>query len=231
MNVLVSVRDLIKIHAAGKPTEVRALDGISFEVPRGAFYAIVGESGSGKTTLMHVLGGLDRATSGNVIVDGVDLAGSRASLASLRAKNIGFIFQGFNLIPSLDALENVVLAAHYARLSPATARARARALLSEVGLAERMHHLPAQLSGGQQQRVAIARALINEPALILADEPTGELDTKTADAVLALLEKLNRERGQTIVVVTHSQSVWQRAQRVIRLADGRIESIQDAVVA
>ena len=231
MSALVSVRDLIKIHAAGKPTEVRALDGISFEVPRGAFYAIVGESGSGKTTLMHVLGGLDRATSGNVIVDGVDLAGSRASLASLRAKKIGFIFQGFNLIPSLDALENVALAAHYARLSPAIARARARALLAEVGLAERMHHLPAQLSGGQQQRVAIARALINEPALILADEPTGELDTKTADSVLALLEKLNGERNQTIVVVTHSQSVWQRAQRVIRLADGRIESIQDAVVA
>ena len=231
MSALVSVRDLIKIHAAGKPTEVRALDGISFEVPRGAFYAIVGESGSGKTTLMHVLGGLDRATSGNVIVDGVDLAGSRASLAELRARKIGFIFQGFNLIPSLDALENVVLAAHYARLSPATARVRARALLAEVGLAERMHHLPAQLSGGQQQRVAIARALINEPALILADEPTGELDTKTADAVLVLLERLNRERGQTIVVVTHSQSVWQRAQRVIRLADGRIESIEDALVA
>jgi len=231
VSALVSVRDLIKIHAAGKPTEVRALDGISFEVPRGAFYAIVGESGSGKTTLMHVLGGLDRATSGNVVVDGVDLAGSRASLAALRARKIGFIFQGFNLIPSLDALENVVLAAHYARLSPANARARARSLLAEVGLAERMHHLPAQLSGGQQQRVAIARALINEPALILADEPTGELDTKTADAVLALLEKLNRERGQTIVVVTHSQSVWNRAQRVIRLADGRIESIEDAVIA
>ena len=123
MSVLVSVRDLLKIHAAGKPTEVRALDGISFEVPRGAFYAIVGESGSGKTTLMHVLGGLDRATSGNVVVDGVDLAGSRASLAALRARKIGFIFQGFNLIPSLDALENVVLAAHYARLSPANARA------------------------------------------------------------------------------------------------------------
>ncbi len=231
MSALVSVKDLIKIHAAGKPTEVRALDGISFEVPRGAFYAIVGESGSGKTTLMHVLGGLDRATSGNVIVDGVDLAGSRASLASLRAQKIGFIFQGFNLIPSLDALENVVLAAHYARLSSTTARQRAHELLAEVGLAERLHHLPAQLSGGQQQRVAIARALINEPALILADEPTGELDTKTADAVLALLEKLNRERGQTIVVVTHSSNVWHRAQRVIRLADGRIESIEDAAIA
>jgi len=231
VSVLVSVRDLTKIHAAGKPTEVSALDGISFEVPRGAFYAIVGESGSGKTTLMHVLGGLDRATSGNVIVDGVDLAGSRASLASLRANKIGFIFQGFNLISSLDALENVVLAGHYARVAPAVARSRARSLLADVGLAERMHHLPAQLSGGQQQRVAIARALINEPALILADEPTGELDTKTADAVLALLEKLNRERGQTIVVVTHSPTVWHRAQRVIRLADGRIESIEDAVVA
>jgi len=210
---------------------VRALDDVSFEVPRGAFFAIVGESGSGKTTLMHVLGGLDRATSGNVIVDDVDLAGPRGALALLRARKIGFIFQGFNLIPSLNALENVMLAAHYARVAPATARTRARELLADVGLSERWHHLPAQLSGGQQQRVAIARALINEPALILADEPTGELDTKTADAVLVLLEKLNRERGQTIVVVTHSPSVWHRAQRVIRLADGRIESIQDASVA
>jgi len=231
MNALVSVRNLTKIHAEGKPTEVRALDDVSFEVPRGAFYAIVGESGSGKTTLMHVLGGLDRATSGNVIVDDVDLAGSRGALALLRARKIGFIFQGFNLIPSLNALENVMLAAQYARVAPTTARNRARELLSEVGLGERLQHLPAQLSGGQQQRVAIARALINEPALILADEPTGELDTKTADAVLALLEKLNRERGQTIVVVTHSSSVWRRAQRVIRLADGRIESIRDASVA
>jgi len=231
MNALVSVRNLTKIHAEGKPTEVRALDDVSFEVPRGAFYAIVGESGSGKTTLMHVLGGLDRATSGNVIVDDVDLAGSRGALALLRARKIGFIFQGFNLIPSLNALENVMLAAQYARVAPTTARNRARELLSEVGLGERIQHLPAQLSGGQQQRVAIARALINEPALILADEPTGELDTKTADAVLALLEKLNRERGQTIVVVTHSSSVWRRAQRVIRLADGRIESIRDASVA
>jgi len=231
MNALVSVRNLTKIHAAGKPTEVRALDDVSFEVPRGAFFAIVGESGSGKTTLMHVLGGLDRATSGNVIVDDVDLAGPRGALALLRARKIGFIFQGFNLIPSLNALENVMLAAHYARVAPATARTRARELLADVGLSERWHHLPAQLSGGQQQRVAIARALINEPALILADEPTGELDTKTADAVLVLLEKLNRERGQTIVVVTHSPSVWHRAQRVIRLADGRIESIQDASVA
>jgi len=231
MNALVSVRNLTKIHAAGKPTEVRALDDVSFEVPRGAFFAIVGESGSGKTTLMHVLGGLDRATSGAVIVDDVDLAGPRSALALLRARKIGFIFQGFNLIPSLNALENVMLAAHYARVAPTLARTRARDLLADVGLSERSHHLPAQLSGGQQQRVAIARALINEPALILADEPTGELDTKTADAVLALLEKLNRERGQTIVVVTHSPSVWRRAQRVIRLADGRIESIQDASVA
>ena len=228
MDAFVSVRGLTKIHAPGKPTEVRALDDISFAIPRGAFYAVVGESGSGKTSLMHVLGGLDRATHGEVIIDGVDLAGSRAMLAQLRARKIGFIFQGFNLIPSLNALDNVLLAAHYARVAPPTARKRARDLLADVGLADRSHHLPAQLSGGQQQRVAIARALINEPALLLADEPTGELDSKTAEAVLTLLETLHRERGQTIVVVTHSPAVWRRAQRVIRLADGRIESITDA---
>ncbi|MFN2459876.1 MAG: ABC transporter ATP-binding protein, partial [Candidatus Velthaea sp.] len=164
---------------------------------------MVGESGSGKTTLMHVIGGLERPTSGRVVVDGVDIAtASGRALKELRARRIGFVFQGFNLIPSLDALENVMLPARYAGAAPARARERARSLLADVGLAERMQHLPAQLSGGQQQRVAIARALVNEPAIVLADEPTGELDRRTSETVLDLFARIHRDRGQTLIVVT-----------------------------
>ena len=223
MEPLISVRDLVKIHAPGSAAEVRALDGIDFTIERGAYVAIVGESGSGKTTLMHVLGALDRATSGSVVLAGHDLArATRRELQAIRAKEIGFVFQGFNLIATLSAGENVELAARYARREPGRAREDALALLAEVGLASRVAHRPSQLSGGQQQRVAIARALINAPALILADEPTGELDSKTAQAVLELFERFNRERGQTIVLVTHNPAVWQRCDVVITLADGRI---------
>jgi ABC-type lipoprotein export system ATPase subunit len=221
---LVEVRDLVKIHAPGSPTEVRALDGVTFGVRRGEYVAIVGESGSGKTTLMHVLGGLDRPSSGDVVVDGRSLARtSRRELAALRARAIGFVFQGFNQLPNMDARENVALAGRYARRGSGEARARAERALRDIGLGDRMHHRPSALSGGQQQRVAIARALVNEPALLLADEPTGELDTHTAETVLQLLGALNA-RGQTLIVVTHSEAVWRRAQRVIRLADGRIVS-------
>ena len=223
MEPLISVRDLVKIHAPGSAAEVRALDGIDFTIERGAYVAIVGESGSGKTTLMHVLGALDRATSGSVVLAGHDLArATRRELQAIRAREIGFVFQGFNLIATLSAGENVELAARYARREPTRAREDAHALLAEVGLASRVAHRPSQLSGGQQQRVAIARALINAPALILADEPTGELDSKTAQAVLELFERFNRERGQTIVLVTHNPAVWQRCDVVITLADGRI---------
>jgi ABC-type lipoprotein export system ATPase subunit len=221
---IVDVRDVVKVHAPGTPTEVRALDGISFTVRSGEYVAIVGESGSGKTTLMHVLGGLDRPTSGDVVVDGRSLARtSRRELATLRARAIGFVFQGFNLLPNLDARENVALAARYARRRGGEAVARAERVLHDVGLADRMHHRPSALSGGQQQRVAIARALVNDPALLLADEPTGELDSRTAETVLELLGALNA-RGQTLIVVTHSEAVYRRARRVIRLADGRIVS-------
>jgi putative ABC transport system ATP-binding protein len=214
---------LVKIHAGGTATQVRALSGISLQIARGAYVAIVGESGSGKTTLMHLLGGLDRPTSGSVLIDGVDIASAtRHELKRLRATRIGFVFQGFNLISSLDALENVMLPARYARIAPARARERARQLLCDVGLSDRMHHRPAQLSGGQQQRVAIARALVNEPALVLADEPTGELDRRTSETVLMLLERLQRNDGHTLVIVTHSEAVWRRAERVIRIADGVI---------
>jgi len=223
VSAVVDVHDLVKVHAPGSPTEVRALDGISFTIERGDYVAVVGESGSGKTSLMHVLGGLDRPSSGIALVDGVDVArASRRALKQLRAERIGFVFQGFNLIPSLDALENVMLPAHYAGVPLAAARERARTLLDELGLGERLHHRPQQLSGGQQQRVAIARALINAPALVLADEPTGELDVRTGATILDLFDRVHRERGQTLVVVTHSEAVWSRARRVIRLADGRI---------
>jgi ABC-type lipoprotein export system ATPase subunit len=221
------VRDLVKVHAPGTPAEVRALGGVSFEIERGAYVAIVGESGSGKSTLMHVLGALDRATSGSVTLAGRNLArASRHELQLIRATQIGFVFQGFNLVPTLDASENVELAARYARRGRREARAEAERLLGEVGLRERLRHRPQQLSGGQQQRVAIARALVNAPALLLADEPTGELDTKTATAVLELLERFNRERGQTIVLVTHNPAVWSRCRTVITLADGRVTAIE-----
>jgi len=221
-DTIVDVRDVVKIHAPGTPTEVRALDGVTFAVRSGEYVAIVGESGSGKTTLMHVLGGLDRPTSGDVVVDGRSLAHtSRRQLAAIRARAIGFVFQGFNLLPNLNARENVALAARYARRGGAEAAARAEHVLRDVGLGDRMHHRPAALSGGQQQRVAIARALVNEPALLLADEPTGELDSRTAETVLELLSALNA-RGQTLIVVTHSEAVYRRARRVIRLADGKI---------
>ncbi|HTD32048.1 MAG TPA: ABC transporter ATP-binding protein [Candidatus Elarobacter sp.] len=219
---IVDVREVVKVHAPGTPTEVRALDGVSFAVRAGEYVAIVGESGSGKTTLMHVLGGLDRPTSGDVVIDGRSLARtSRRELAAIRARAIGFVFQGFNLLPNLDARENVALAVRYARRSGRDAFARAERVLRDVGLGDRMHHRPSALSGGQQQRVAIARALVNEPALVLADEPTGELDSRTAQTVMDLLGVLNA-RGQTLIVVTHSEAVWRRANRVIRLADGRI---------
>jgi putative ABC transport system ATP-binding protein len=211
------------VHAAGSATQVRALAGISLRIARGAYVAIVGESGSGKTSLLHILGGLDTPTSGIAVIDGVDVTrAGRAALKALRAKRIGFVFQGFNLIPSLDALANVMLPARYAGLPVAQARARAQALLNDVGLSDRLHHRPAQLSGGQQQRVAIARALVNEPALILADEPTGELDRRTSETVLELLERFGHSARHTLVMVTHSEAVWSRAERVVRIADGML---------
>ncbi len=232
MTPLLAVRDLVKIHAPGTPAEVRALDGVTFEIEAGAYVAIVGESGSGKTTLMHILGALDRATSGSVSLAGRDLArAGRRELQRIRANEIGFVFQGFNLVPTLGARENVELAARYAGSHASAARREAERLLAEVGLGERLDHRPQQLSGGQQQRVAIARALVNAPSLLLADEPTGELDSKTAEAVLSLLERFNRERGQTIVLVTHNPAVWARCDTVVTLADGHVVDIRGPRVA
>ena len=221
---LVVMQDVVRIHGRqDDETSVRALDGISLRIERGEYVAITGESGSGKTTLLQLLCALDRPTSGRVLIDGqpLETATSRER-ALIRAHRIGIVFQGANLIPSLDALANVLLASRYARNTGPKARADAIALLRGVGLGDRLHHRPDALSGGQQQRVAIARALANDPVLLLADEPTGELDTKNAEIVMETFERLNRERGQTLIIVTHNPSIWARAHRVIRLADGKI---------
>jgi len=185
--------------------------------------AIMGPSGSGQSTLMNLIGCLDRPTSGSYRLDGEDVSTlDDDALAAIRLKKLGFVFQGFDLIPSLSALENVALPAQYAGLRVPAAQARANALLEQVGLAKRAHHLPGELSGGEQQRVAIARALVNDPWIVLADEPTGELDTKTAEQIMRLLQRFNQERGVTVIIVTHNVEHARRCDPVITLQDGRI---------
>lgn len=203
---------------------VRALDGVSFEVERGEFTGLVGTSGSGKSTLLNLIGGLDRPTSGvlKVFDQRLDQM-SREELSLHRRKNVGMIFQSFNLIPTMTAFENVVLALMFAGVPRAEREQRGRELLASVGLADRREHRPAELSGGEQQRVAIARALANSPAILLADEPTGNLDSKTAQEILELLKTLNSREGKTILLVTHDALLASRyIQRSIRLLDGRI---------
>ena len=219
---LIEVRDLTKCYAMGEVT-VQALRGITAAVATGDFVAIMGASGSGKSTFMNILGCLDRPSSGTYVLDGqrVD-AMTRDELAHVRNKRIGFVFQTFNLLPRTSALENVELPLLYDGASAAARRARALECLGAVGLAGREHHHPSQLSGGQQQRVAIARALINEPAILLADEPTGALDSRTSLEVLAILQRLNRERGITVVLVTHEADIAAHASRQIHFRDGRI---------
>ncbi len=203
--------------------EVPALVDASFAVARGEMVAIMGPSGSGKTTLLNCLAGLDTVDSGRVEIAGADLAVlSDARRTDFRARTMGFVFQNFNLLPVLNAVENVELPLLVLRVKARVARRRARELLDAVGLANREHHLPAELSGGQRQRVAIARALVNDPAIVWADEPTGNLDSDAADEILALLAELNRTRGQTLVVVTHAPDVGARADRIVRMRDGRI---------
>ena len=214
-------RDLTKVYRRGS-AEVRAVDGISLDVRAGEFMAIMGRSGSGKTTLLDLLGCLLRPTSGQLEVDGVSVIdASDGALARIRQARIGFVFQEFNLIPSLDATENVQLPLRYGPRRP-DADTRARELLELVGLGARMRHRPSELSGGEQQRVAIARALVNEPAVVLADEPTGELDSTTSAELLSMLRQLNAERGVTFIIVTHDAGVASTTDRVVRLSDGRV---------
>ncbi len=214
---------LTKHYRQGSNT-VRALDGVSLTIERQEFVAVVGRSGSGKTTLLDCLGLLMRPTSGRVVLDGQDVGTLRdGQRAELRGRRIGFIFQEFNLLPGLTALENVMLPLRYTR-DGKDGKARARALLDEVGLGERMQHRPDQLSGGEQQRVAIARSLINHPTLVLGDEPTGEVDTETSLQLVGLMRRMNQEHGVTFILVSHDLEVAQRTDRVIRLKDGRILS-------
>lgn len=221
---------LIRLQAATKRYRmgerwVDALRGVSLEIASGEFVALIGASGSGKSTLLHLIGGLDRPTEGGVWVDGADLAqAAEAALTAHRRLRVGFIFQRFELLPRLTALENVAAPLMFVGIAPAERRARAEALLAQVGLSARADHLPSQLSGGEQQRVAIARALINRPAILLADEPTGNLDSATGAEIMALLARLNREQGVTLLVVTHDPDIAAFSHRVVRLKDGQIMS-------
>jgi len=221
--MLIEVRDLVKVYIMGE-TEVRALAGVSADIAEGEFIAVMGPSGSGKSTFMNMLGCLDHPTSGEV-----RLAGERVSqlepdrLAQVRNRQIGFVFQHFNLLARTPAVENVELPLVYSGVQKRERLERAMRMLDRVGLAERAHHHPAQLSGGQQQRVAIARALVTDPLLILADEPTGALDSRTSLEIMALFQALNRQ-GMTVIVVTHENDVARFARRILRFLDGRIVS-------
>jgi putative ABC transport system ATP-binding protein len=221
---MIQVQDLTKIYRLGS-VEVPALRGVSFNIERGEVIAIMGQSGSGKSTLMHVMGCLDLPTSGQYLLDGKNIAGmDEDELAAIRNQKVGFVFQQFNLLPRMSVRRNAELPLMYNGGGPQKdIERRAEAILDAVGLSDRMDHRPTELSGGEQQRVAIARALINEPDLILADEPTGNLDSQTGAEIMRLLLELNEERDLTLVIVTHDPSIAAQTQRVIRLRDGLIE--------
>jgi putative ABC transport system ATP-binding protein len=223
---VISIRDLVKTYHVGEVT-VRALRGANLDVEEGEFVAVTGPSGSGKSTLMHILGCLDRPTSGTYILDGKDVSRmSKDELAVIRNRKIGFVFQGFNLLSRTSALDNVELPLLYngvEKLKAAERHKRAMEALSAVGLGERYHHFPNQLSGGQQQRVAIARALVTRPTMLLADEPTGNLDTRTSIEVMGIFQKLNVERGITVLLITHEMDIAEYGTRLVRFRDGRIQ--------
>ena len=223
---ILKVEHLSKIYGQGE-NEVRALDDVSFSVEKGQFVAIIGPSGSGKSTLLHILGGVDRPTSGKVYLEGQDVfAQNEEQLAIFRRRQVGLIYQFYNLIPVLDVTENITLPV---LLDGRKVNSdRLRSLLETLNLTDRARHLPSQLSGGQQQRVSIGRALMNAPAVVLADEPTGNLDSKNSQEIVELLKKSNREYGQTLIVITHDESIALQADRILAIEDGRI--VRDEVI-
>ncbi len=222
--MLIDIKDLYKIYNEGQESEVRALDGVSLQIDRGEFVAIVGASGSGKSTMMNVLGCLDVPTRGEYVLNGTDVTSLKdRELARIRNREIGFIFQGYNLLQDLDALDNVILPLIYRGTSIFEREELAMAALARVGMDDRARHRPSQMSGGQQQRVAIARAIATHPPIIMADEPTGALDSKTGRHVLGILQQLYRE-GTTILLITHDDGIAATAPRVVRLSDGKIIS-------
>ncbi|HEX8990616.1 MAG TPA: ABC transporter ATP-binding protein [Anaerolineales bacterium] len=224
MDWVVNAKDLTKVYKMGE-VEVQALRGATVQITRGEVIAIMGPSGSGKSTMMNILGCLDRPTSGEYSLDGEAVATlNDDQLANIRNHKVGFVFQSFNLLSRQSALANVELPLRYAGLTNGNRTARARAALEMVGLGDRIHHRPMELSGGQQQRVAIARAIVNEPAIIMADEPTGNLDSKVGKEIMGLLLKLNEERGTTLIIVTHDPVIGSQAHRIIHIQDGVVDN-------
>lgn len=220
---MIELQGIIKRFYIGQPNELEILHGIDLKVNRGEFVSIVGSSGSGKTTMMNIIGILDRPTEGEYMLDGVDVAHAKdRDLSMIRNKKIGFVFQTYNLISRTSALKNVELPMLYAEIGKKERTERAKELLNMVGMGERMTHTPDELSGGQKQRVAIARAMANNPSIILADEPTGALDSRTGRMIMDIFHRLNEEQGKTIVLITHSQELAEETQRIVTLKDGII---------
>lgn len=223
MTEIICTQNLIKDYDLGK-VKVRALNGVDMSIQSGEFVAIMGPSGSGKSTLMHIIGCLDSPTEGEYHLDGVRVSDmEKSALASIRNRKIGFVFQSFNLLPHLSVLKNVELPLMYAGLSLKLRTLKAKQILDSVGLSDRLKHKPSELSGGQRQRVAIARAIVNNPAILLADEPTGNLDSQAGGDILEIFNRLHKD-GNTVIIVTHDKAVAQRADRIIRIMDGKIES-------
>ncbi len=224
MNKIVELRGLDKHYQQGE-LQVKAIDNLSLTIEKGDFAALCGPSGSGKTSILNLIGGLDSASSGKVLLEGVDLSAlSNGDLAEKRKNRVGFVFQSYNLIPVMTAYENAAFVLELQNVEPALIRAKVMKALADVGLAGMENRRPDQMSGGQQQRVAIARAIVTSPAIVLADEPTANVDSKTAELLLDLMEKLNREQGVTFLFSTHDQHVMDRAKRIIHIIDGQVES-------
>jgi len=227
LSAIIKLENIVKKFFIGKPNELEILHGISLEVEEGEFVAIVGPSGSGKSTLMNMIGALDRPTSGSYYLDGIDVEkATDEELSDIRNQKIGFVFQTYNLIPKSNAIRNIELPMLYAGMGRGERIKRAHELLELVEMTDRAKHLPEELSGGQKQRVAIARAMANDPAIILADEPTGALDSKTGRLVMDLFHKLNKEKGKTIVLITHSNELAKETDRIINIRDGLITDIK-----